>query len=183
MSTAANVSTGKPKVGGAIFCAPLGTTLPTDAKSALDDAFNSLGFASEDGLTNSDSRESNDFTAWGGDTVHSQMSKRSDSFKFKLIEALNVNVLKTVYGSENVTGELSTGITVKANSNQQEALAWVFDMVMKGGALKRVVVPSAPVTSVADIVYKDTDLIGYETTIMAAPDADGNTHYEYIVSA
>ena len=35
MSNVANVSTAKPKVGGAIYSAPLGTTLPTDAITEL----------------------------------------------------------------------------------------------------------------------------------------------------
>ena len=35
MSNANNVTTGKPKVGGAIHRAPLGTELPTDATGAL----------------------------------------------------------------------------------------------------------------------------------------------------
>ena len=48
-----NVSTGKPKVGGAVFTAATGSTLPTDATTALDEAFKSLGYCSEDGVTNS----------------------------------------------------------------------------------------------------------------------------------
>jgi len=36
---AKNVTAAKPKVGGAIWCAPLGTALPTDAKSELDPEF------------------------------------------------------------------------------------------------------------------------------------------------
>ena len=97
-----------------------------------------------------------------------------------MIEALNPDVLKTVYGDENVTGTLAEGITVKANSQEQQAAAWVIEQVMRDGAHKRIVIPSAAVTEVGEITYSDGDAVGYETTITATPDEDGQTHYEYI---
>lgn len=180
MSDVKNVTVGKPKKGGALFRAPLGTALPTDATTALDVAFKSLGYSGEDGLVNSNSPETDTIKAWGGDIVYSYQSAKPDTFQFTLLEAMNVDVLKAVYGEDNVSGTLSTGITIKANSSEQENCAWVIEMILKGGALKRVVIPCASVTAVGDITYVDEEAVGYETTITAVPDSEGNTHYEYI---
>ena len=181
MTDATKVTVGKPKVGGSIYRAPIGSTLPTDAKTQLDVAFKALGYISEDGLTNSNTPESDSIKAWGGDTVATYQSSKEDKFVFTMIESLNIDVLKAVYGDANVTGTLATGITVKANSQDPEPAAWVFDMIMRGGVLKRIVVPNASITEVGDTVYADEEVVGYETTITATPDTSGNTHYEYIV--
>lgn len=178
-----NVTAAKPKTGGAIFVAPVGTTLPTDATTTLDTAFKELGYASEDGLTNSNSPESDVIKAWGGDTVLTLLTSKDDTFSMTLIEALNVEVLKLVYGDDNVTGTLDTGITVRANSGELQEHAFVIDMIMKDNALKRIVIPQAKVSEVGDITYSDSDAVGYETTLQCTADASGNTHYEYLKAA
>lgn len=181
MSNVANVSAGKPKVGGAICRAPLGTALPTDATSTLAEAFAGLGYCSEDGLTNSNTAETTDIKAWGGDTVLVIQTSKSDTFAFTLIESLNPEVLKAVYGDKNVSGDIEAGITIKANNSEQEECEWVIDMILKGGILKRIVIPNGKVSEVGEITYGDEDAIGYPTTLACTPDKDGNTHYEYII--
>lgn len=182
MSDKNNVTASKPKVGGAVYRAPLGTVLPTDATSKLNEEFKSLGYISEDGVVNSNSMTTEKVKAWGGDVVLEDETEKADSLKMKFIEGLNVDVMKAVYGDENVIGDLKTGITIKANSTPQKECCWVIDMILKG-ALKRMVIPNGKVTSVGDITYKNGQPVAYETTVSATPDAEGQTHYEYVVAA
>lgn len=181
-NNSSNVSAAKPNITGAIYRAPLTATLPTTADEALV-GFTCLGYLSEDGITNSNSRESDEFKAWGGDTVLTSQTSYTDTFNFTLLEYLNEDVKKTVYGEDNVSGDLSTGMTVKANSQELVSYAWVFDMIMRDNTLNRIVVPSGKISEVSDVVYSDSDLTSYEVTVTAFPDTDGNTHYEYIKAA
>lgn len=190
MADATNVTASKPKVGGAIFRAPLleSSKLPKSATEALDSGFKQLGYISDDGLRNNNSPESDSVKAWGGDNVLNVQTGKDDTFSFKLIEAMNEEVLKSVYGDDNVEtitvdeGETTehTEIKITANSKEQEACSWVVDMVLKGGVLKRIVIPNATVTEVGEITYTDNETVGYDTTISAVPDTEENTHYEYI---
>ena len=172
MSTVGNVSVGKPKTSGAIFRAPLGTTLPTDATSTLDQAFVELGYVSDDGVVNANTPESEKIKAWGGDTVLTPLTEKEDEFSVTLLDVLNADVLAAVYGADHVTGPLA--------SDESEEAVWVVDMVMRGGALKRIVIPDGKISDMDDITYKDDEAVGYALTITALPDSEGVTHYEYI---
>lgn len=175
------VSTGKPKVGGAIFVAPKGTTpIPTDATTALDATFMCAGYCSTDGLKNNNSRTTQPIKAWGGDTVGTATTDRSDTFTVTFIESLNAEVLKLVHGNENVTGTADEGITIKVNSKDLEEHIIVAELTLSGGILKRIVIPAGTITNVSEVSYTDTDAVGYTCTISAANDASGNSHYEYI---
>ena len=91
--------------------------------------------------------------------------------------------LRDIYGDSNVSGTLEAGIVVNATSDEQEEAVWVFDMVMNSNTVKRIVIPHGKISEIGDIVYNDTDPVGYQVTISALPDTEGRTHYEYIKKA
>lgn len=183
-NSAANVTTGKPKIGGSVFRAPIGTALPTDAKTALDEAFKNLGYISDEGVTNSTSIESEEIKAWGGDTVAQPQTGKTDTFQLTMIESLNVEALKAYFGDENVTGtSLQTGLTIQCNAKELQPSIWVIDMIATGNIPHRIVIPNGKPSEMEDITYVDNEATGLGMTLTALPDESGNTHYEYIGGA
>ena len=170
-NTAGYVTTGKPKISGGIWVAPKGTTLPTDATTALASAFKCLGYVSEDGLENSNEMDVSAIKAWGGMIVYRSLNELNDNFVLTLIESENTDVLKAVYGDSNVTVDAQTGdahVVVKAE-DPVEAV-WVFELALRNNRAKRIVIADGAITNRETITYNDSDAIGYGITVSAYPD-------------
>ncbi len=97
-----NVTIGLPKEGGALFCAPLGTALPTSANAALSEEFFCLGYVTEDGVTISTAEEGDDIKAWGAETVMHSQTSYGKTANFNLLETSKPAVLQFMYGKDNV---------------------------------------------------------------------------------
>lgn len=173
-------TTAKPQVGGAVYRAPMGATVPTDATTPLSEDYKEMGYCDDSGITNSQETETYEIKAFGGDTVDSGIKSKTVSLKLKLIEALNVETLKAVYGSDNVTGDLESGIHVKINSKEVEESVWVVELILRDGTIKRIVAPDVKLSEIGDVVYKDDESVGYEITLKALPDENGDAQHEYM---
>lgn len=174
-----NVSVGKPMATGGVYFAPKGTALPTDATTALASDFNSVGYVSEDGVTNEVETDTEEIKAWGGDIVATPQTSYSEKFSLTLIET-NATGLKVVYGDGNVTVESDGSIKINHNATEKTPIVMVLEILMSNDKVKRICIPKCKLSEVGEITYKDDEAIGYECTFQALPDDAGNTSYEYI---
>lgn len=175
-----NVTTAKQGTVGTFWMAPAGTTLPTDAATALGEAFVNMGHVSEDGVTFSDSKETQEIKNMDGVTVLTVQTGVTSTMNLSLIEGLNPDVLKAAYGDDAVTGTLKTGAAVTVSGAEPEEHVFVFETILRGNVLKRVVIPSGKVTELGDLVYKSDEALAYELTITASADDSGALRYEYM---
>lgn len=170
-----NIKTSKPKVGGGIFRAPLGTAVPTDFNTPLDAAFKSLGYVSEEGVVRSEEYPSDPKVAWGGDEVADLPGTHALNFSATLLEGRNAEALKAIRGEENVTVDDATGaITVKTNSKRAPRAVYVIE-----SDSVRDVIFDAQISLSGDVTYVHNDVIQYEVSWKAFPNADGDKSAQY----
>lgn len=174
MPESRNVLSGKPLATGGVLMADLATAAPTDASTALDAAFKAAGYVGDSGLTETTDRSTDKVRAWGGDTVKVLQTEFAVTYAFTFLETLNSDVLKTVYGDDNVTttpAGVSAGTlhAVKVNAEVLPHKAFVFDM-RDGDARIRIYVPDGQITEVGEITYSDEEVAGYEVTVEAFRD-------------
>lgn len=175
MPEVSNVLAGRPLATGGVLIGPLGTAAPTDATTELDAGFLAAGYIGEDGLTEGTERSIEKVKAWGGDTVKVLQTDYSVTYSFTFLESLNAEVLKAVYGDDNVTttpADTTNGTlhTVKLNSDVLEHKSFVFE-VKDGDARIRIHVPDGQVIETGEVTYNDSEVIGYQVTVEAYRDA------------
>lgn len=183
VNTATNAVAGKPKASGGVYVGPLGTALPIDSTTALNASFKSLGYAGDAGLVQTPTRDVTAVNAWGGDHVADLQTSYAETYKVTLIESLNADVAKAVYGDGAVTVTAASSthgaqLAIASSSAMLPLKEWVFEMGY-GTYSRRKVLPLARITDVGDISYTDGDVIAYEVTISCYADATGNFSYEY----
>lgn len=172
------VSAAKPKASGVVYVAPTNTTAPTDATTALAAGFVSLGYVSEDGISNGVERSVEAIREMGGNEVLTIQTEFGDTFSFTLISSKDVNVRKAVYGDSHVSGTLAAGMTTEVSSDELPYKSWVIELVLSDGDVQRIYIPSAKVTELDEITYKKDSAIGYGITLNAQPISGTNTYHK-----
>ena len=89
-----------PKVTGGVRFAPFGTTLPTDATSALDPAFVTLGRVEQNGLERVEDRPEGKQYDWGGNLIAILQDHYGLQLKFKLLQMMNSAVQSALEGKK-----------------------------------------------------------------------------------
>lgn len=178
------IAVGAPKIGGSIFRAPIGSTLPTDVSGALDAALINQGYVSSDGFTRTIDKAYSAVTAWGGDEVAKNRTEHSVSAKFMLLQTLDADVLKTVFGDAAVTVTAATltegeRITVAYDGAEQAKSAWVVELAYLG-RLRRIVFPNAQLTTESfEQTFTDEDVAGFPVELTIYKDGSGKYFYDY----
>lgn len=178
---ASNVGVAKGRPGGYAWVAPEGTALPLDMSQTMDKAagFQSLGYISEDGVTNSTDTSSDDVKDWGGNVIKSNMSDYSETYQAMFLETRE-SVLKSTFGEDNVSTDAKGVTHVRHNQNFTKPRVYVFENVAGDDMVCRTIIPRGQVTERDDVTRNNSDMFGYTPTIKALADANGDCAHDYI---
>lgn len=172
-----NIAIVRPAVEGAAHSAPSTATLPTSATATMT-GFSSLGWLSEDGISMSINKSTQDIKGFGGDIALTIQTEHSVEFKLKPLE-FNVTVKKEIFGASNVDASGNVTIT----GDELDTRKWVFDMRGRNNELIRICVPAGKVTEIGEIPFKTGEPVASELTIDCFPDASGAKAYIYVGTA
>lgn len=167
-----NITIGLPKEGGAVFFAPLGTPLPTSADAELDEAFENLGYVSEDGVTFGKEESVDDIKAWGRETVMISSTEYGEAATINFLETVRESVLKFIYGEENVSfGEDGT-VKVASTGDPLPRGVIVVDTLQNNGGtnprIHRVVLGDCQIADRSgDQTYNNSDPLVFPVAIRA----------------
>jgi len=182
---ASNVLTGAPDqlTTGPILSAPRGTTLPTGLDDAIDPAFEDSGYISEDGLTLTPERSTEQVRDWSGSVVRELLTEFAAKLAWAHLET-NEQSLKNYLGDDNVTVVDATStegkrITALLRSTEMPRKPWIFK-IKDGEARVLIVVPDGQVSETGEVAFVKSGAITWPVTMATYPDANGVNVYIYL---
>lgn len=143
-----------------------------DLKAA---GFNSVGYITEDGVTEASERDTEKVKAWGGDTIRVLQNEHTATFTFAFAELANPEVLRLVYGDDNVTVQ-GANISINQNSKTLPHKSFVIE-VLDGTKKIRKFIPDGQITETGELQMVHSNVMQVEVTLEAFPDHEGNKVY------
>lgn len=170
-----------PTTGG-VNIAALGSTLPTDATSALDAAFTPCGYVSEDGVTLAQNYNTVDIKDWSRSTVRTLLDEFTGEISFKFIQT-GYDELCAIFGAENVSKTAATALSgekIKVSIGAHLAKPKCFAFNMKDGDAKvRIVLPNAQAVPDGDVSFVANEAISWGCKLTCNADSNGESIYIY----
>jgi len=183
--TATNVLTGAPDqlTTGPILSAPRGTALPDGLDATIDPAFEDSGYISEDGLTLTPERSTEQVKDWSGAVVRELLTEFAAKLAWAHLET-NEQSLKNYLGDDNVTVVDATStegkrITALLRSTEMPRKPWIFK-IKDGEARVLIVVPDGQVSETGEVSFVKSGAITWPVTLATYPDANGVNVYVYL---
>lgn len=176
---AGQVTVGAALATGAIWVAPQGTTLPTDATTAKGEGFTLLGYTSDAGVQFSESSTNNAIHAWEARMeVYNVRPEYTESISFMPIQ-YNQDVLELIWGPGRVTVDETTGaISAQHSGDTLEPVCIVIETSPREGIVKRYC-GTYQLQERGEQTMDGTQVDGRQLTFNAIADAAGVTTYEY----
>lgn len=182
-STVAEIEVSQGAVTGAIFWAPAGTALPTDATTALASGFKNLGYVGSDGITPSRDVSTDNITDMNGATLRTVQTDFAKTYSAPMLQVRNVDLLQSVFGASNVTVTAATStagrrVAVVDRGRVADRGVMVIE-TFDGLGKQRRVLPSAQPTSVEEGALVGTTVQQFTLTWSTYPDGSGAYEYRY----
>ncbi|MBR2835919.1 MAG: hypothetical protein IKE43_09480 [Coriobacteriales bacterium] len=167
-------------VSGAIAVAPVGTTMPTDAKSALANTFDDGGYVGDAGITLGLNRNTNVIRDWSQGVVRTLLNSFDGTVVVPIIQ-IDEWSAKRLIGDDNVvvtaaTTTASGQIKMKIGSQLPDPEEWVFSM-KDGDRRVRVILPDACITAIDNVAFVPNAVNNWNATLTCSEDADGYSIY------
>lgn len=182
-STVAEIQVSQAVVAGALFSAPSGTTLPTNATTALAGTFLNLGYVGEDGVKPARDVSVDEVKDMNGSVLRRVQTEFSKQFEATMLQVTNEDLNNLIFGDVNVTvtaagGGASRKIAI-LDKGEVSGLGVIVVETRDGLARDRRVFPVAQVTSMEEGPLVGNAVQSYTLTVSAYPDSSGNFEYHY----
>jgi len=167
--------------GGYFQVAPTTATGPVDASTALGTGWTNAGLITEDGVTVSESKSTEEIKDASGAVVRVVTTEYGVTVNLSLL-APTLKSFKLMRGDSNVTQDASGNIVTKFAKTDLPTQSWTIHFSDNGRRV-RLYLPAGQITETSDIAYNVTSATTYEVTITCKPDANGVYAYEYRAGA